>query len=92
MVRKDLVPPIKWLEDKAVMIKCAHVDTVMYPLASVDLIVEGTAVNVEAALLDTLLAASPPSINPIITQELLHLGFRVIHKSIINALEIKIQP
>ena len=39
------------------MIKCAHGDTVMYPLASVDLIVEGTAVNVEAALSDTPLAA-----------------------------------
>ena len=35
LVRKELVPPIKWLEDKAVtcMIKCAHGDTVMYPLA-----------------------------------------------------------
>ena len=57
LVRKDLVPPSKWLEERAVVIKCAHGDAVMYPLASVDLMVDGTAVNVEAALSDTLPAA-----------------------------------
>lgn len=55
MIRKDLVPPTKWLPDQAVTIQCAHGDTVVYPLASVvELTVEGIPIKVEAALSDTL--------------------------------------
>ena len=37
-----------------VSIKCAHGDTVLYPLAVVDMEVEGIPVQVEAAVVDTL--------------------------------------
>ena len=53
MIRKDLVPTTKMLDD-AVMVQCAHGDTVAYPLAVVELIVDGLPLTVEAALSDTL--------------------------------------
>ena len=54
MVRRHLVPHAKMLEGKMVSIKCAHGDTVLYPLAVVDMEVEGIPVHVEAAVVDTL--------------------------------------
>ena len=54
MVRRQLVPHTKILEGKMVSIKCAHGDTVLYPLAVVDMEVEGIPVHVEAAVVDTL--------------------------------------
>ena len=53
MVRRDLVPQAKWLKED-VVIRCAHGDTVTYPLAWVELTVQGVPVKVEAALSDTL--------------------------------------
>ena len=53
MIRKDLVPTTKMLDD-AVMVQCAHGDTVAYPLAVVELIVDSLPLTVEAALSDTL--------------------------------------
>ena len=56
MVRRQLVPHTKMLEGKMVSIKCAHGDTVLYPLAVVDMEVEGIPVHVHvgAAVVDTL--------------------------------------
>lgn len=45
MIRKGLVPPSKWLPDQAVTIRCAHGDTMVYPLALVELNVEGIPVH-----------------------------------------------
>ena len=42
----DLIPPEKFLEGDT-MIKCAHGDTVLYPLANVDVEVDGQRVTVE---------------------------------------------
>ena len=50
MVHADLVPPEKFLEGDTVTIKCAHGDTVLYPLANVDMEVDGQRVTVEAAV------------------------------------------
>ena len=49
MVRRDLVPTTKML-DNAVMVQCAHGDTVAYLLAVVELTVDGLPLTVEAAL------------------------------------------
>ena len=54
LIRKDLVPQHKLLHGEAVAIRCAHGDTVLYPLAEVDLEVEGYPIHVEAAISDTL--------------------------------------
>ena len=53
MIRRDLVPTTKILDD-AVTVQCAHEDTVAYPLAVVELTVDGLPLTVEAALSDTL--------------------------------------
>ncbi|KAL5491773.1 hypothetical protein EMCRGX_G017130 [Ephydatia muelleri] len=53
MIRRDLVPTTKILDD-AVTVQCAHGDTVAYPLAVVELTVDGLPLTVEAALSDTL--------------------------------------
>ncbi len=54
LIRKDLVPQHKLLHGEVVAIRCAHGDTVLYPLAEVDLEVEGYLIHVEAAISDTL--------------------------------------
>ena len=54
LVRKDLVPQHKLLHGEAVAIRCAHGDTVLYPLAEVELEVDGYPLHVEAAISDTL--------------------------------------
>ena len=50
LIRKDLVPQHKPLHGEAVAIRC----TVLYPLAEVDLEVEGYPIHIEAATSDTL--------------------------------------
>lgn len=54
MVRKELVDGEKTMVGQAVTVRCAHGDTVLYPLAQVELNVEGIAVQVEAAVSDSL--------------------------------------
>ena len=54
MVRRRLVPRDKFLEGKWVSIRCVHGDTVLYPLADVQLVVEGITVKVEAAVAESL--------------------------------------
>ena len=54
MVRRQLVPQDKFLEGKWVSIRCVHGDTVLYPLADVQFVVEGIPVKVEAAVAESL--------------------------------------
>ena len=55
MVRRDLVPGHKLIEGDAVIIRCAHGDTVLYPVAQLELRVDGVPVCVEAAVSESLL-------------------------------------
>ena len=54
LVRRDLVPEGRLVDGKAVTIRCAHGDTVLYPVANVTMEVEGIPLRVEAAVSDTL--------------------------------------
>ena len=54
MVRQDLVPESKIIEEDAVTIRCAHDDTVLYPIAQLQLEVDGIPVCVEAAVSKSL--------------------------------------
>ena len=54
MVHKDLVPAEKWIAGEAITLRCAHGDTMLYPLADVYMEVGGVAVQVTAAVSDTL--------------------------------------
>uniref|UniRef100_A0A1X7T3K8 Integrase catalytic domain-containing protein n=1 Tax=Amphimedon queenslandica TaxID=400682 RepID=A0A1X7T3K8_AMPQE len=54
MVHEDNVPPEKILQGEATAIRCAHGDTVLYPLACVDISVGGKHLEVEAAVSNTL--------------------------------------
>ena len=57
MIHKSWVPPHKLKEGEAVTIRCAHGDTVLYPLADVNMEVDGLPITVEAAVSETLPAA-----------------------------------
>ena len=54
MVRQELVPPEKIIKGDVATIRCAHRDTVLYPLANIEMEVDGQAINVEAAVSTTL--------------------------------------
>ena len=54
VVLEKFVPREKILEGEAVTICCAHGDTVLYPLAEVDIEVDGRRLTVEAAVSKTL--------------------------------------
>lgn len=54
MVQRTLVPGHKYLEGDVVTIRCAHGDIVLYPLAEIDMVVDGTPIKVEAAVSETL--------------------------------------
>ena len=60
MVRADLTPPPpppppeKFQEGDAVIIQCAHGDSVHYPLANVEIQMDGLEIKVEAAILERL--------------------------------------
>ena len=54
LVKSELVPTTKQVEGDVVTIHCAHGDTVLYPLANVELVVDGIPLQVEAAVSDTL--------------------------------------
>ena len=54
LVRKDLVPKHKLLHGEVVAIRCAHGDTVLYPLVEVELEVQSYPLKIEAAVSDTL--------------------------------------
>ena len=54
MVRADLVPDNNLIAGEAITLRCAHRDTVLYPLADVTMDVGGVAIQVRAAVSDTL--------------------------------------
>ena len=54
LVHRRLVPETSVLDAEAVAIRCAHGDTVLYPLAKISLEVEGRSIEVEAAISETL--------------------------------------
>ena len=54
LVYRDLVLDKKLLEGEAVTSRCAHGDTVLYPLASVEHEVDGQHITAEAAVSDSL--------------------------------------
>ena len=54
IVRQDLVPVEKKVPDEAVTLRCAHGDTVLYPMADVNMEVNGITLGVRAALSNTL--------------------------------------
>ena len=54
VVRSDLIDKRKIVDGEFVTIQCAHGDTVSYPLAQVELRVEGRPITVEAAISDKL--------------------------------------
>ena len=57
MVRGDLVSKDKILEGKSAVVRCAHGDMVLYPLAQVCMEVDGCVINTVAAVSDTPLMA-----------------------------------
>ena len=54
MVRRDLVPEDKICEGEVVGVRCAHGDTVLYPVGVVSLQVDDVKLQVKAAVSDTL--------------------------------------
>ena len=54
LVHRNLVSRRKFVEGESVVIQCAHGDAVAYPLANVDLEVQGVTVTVEAAVSEIL--------------------------------------
>ena len=54
MLQKSLVPRQWMLEGEAVTIRCAHGDTILYPLACVHLSIGEKKILVKAAVSDTL--------------------------------------
>ena len=54
MVRRELIPAGKLLEGEAITIRCAHGDTVLYPLARIGMEVDGHCLDMEVVVSDTL--------------------------------------
>ena len=54
MVRRELVSEDKLLEGEVVAVRCAHGDTVVYPLADEELELEGDKVQVVPAVAEHL--------------------------------------
>ncbi len=54
LVRQELISKEKILEGEAVTIRCAHGDTVLYPVAKVQVMVDGMDMEVKAAVSETL--------------------------------------
>ena len=54
MVRQNLVPDNKMKAGEDIMVRCAHGDIVKYPLADVELDIDGVAVTVTAAVSERL--------------------------------------
>ena len=52
VLHEDLVPQEKMIEGGTVTIRCAHGDTILYPLAEVDMEIGRRRITVEAAASD----------------------------------------
>ena len=74
LVHQELVPRSKMLEGEAVAIRCAHGDTVLYPLALVQMVVDGRNMELKAAVsenlpMDVLLGTDVPDLPKLLNQE-----------------------
>ena len=54
IVRRDLVGEEQWLEGESTIIQCAQGDAITYPLAAIELEIQGKSMLVNAAVSDTL--------------------------------------
>ena len=54
LVRSDLIGKERLSSEKSVIVQCAHGDAVEYPVATVEITVQGRRVTVEAGVLDKL--------------------------------------
>ena len=54
IVQRDLVGEEQWLEQESTIIQCAYGDAIAYPLAAMELEIQGKPVLVNAAVSDTL--------------------------------------
>ena len=54
IVQRDLMEEEQWLEGELTIIQCAHGDAIAYPLAAIELEIQGKPVLVNAAVSDTL--------------------------------------
>ena len=75
LVQRKLVPEEKLLLDQVVAIRCAHGDTVLYPLAQIKVELDGRTLDVEAAVSDTLpvsmlLGTDVPELTDLLEKEL----------------------
>ena len=75
LVRRDLVNEEKMLEGEEVKIRCAHGDTVLYPLAEVEMKIHGETIQVKAAVSDNLpmgalLGTDVPELNDLLEKRL----------------------
>ena len=59
LIKQHLVPSAKKLAGQAITLRCAHGDTVLYPLVEVELQVDRIPLRVTAALSDTLPVSVP---------------------------------
>ena len=76
MVRQDLVPGHKLIEGDAVTIRCAHGDTILYPVAQLELQVDGIPVCVKAAVSESLpvqvlLGTDVPELNQLLRDSIM---------------------
>ena len=79
LVHKYLVPEDRFLEGEAVTIRCAHGDTVLYPLARVKLEIDGHQIVMEAAIsenlpMDVLLGTDVPELPKLLGAGVLPAG------------------
>ena len=75
MVKKHLVPEDKILQGEVVTIRCAHGDTVLYPLAQVQVKIDGKELDIEAAVSETLpmsvlLGTDIPELSSLLKEEI----------------------
>ena len=73
LMRQKLVPRRKMLEGEAVAIRGAHGDIVLYPLALVQMVVDGRDMEVKAAVsenlpMDVLLGTNVPDLPELLNQ------------------------
>ena len=79
MVREDLAKTSKLLEGEAVTVRCAHGDTVLYPLSEVELELAGKKMVVRAAISENvpasvLLGTDVPELGSLLSVENLKIG------------------
>ena len=82
LVHRSLVSKEKLLEGEAVAIRCAHGDTVLYPLAQVEVEIEGQSFEIQAAVADrlptaVLLGTDVPELPGLLTEELLRAESKI---------------